>query len=445
MDYDLYQQRDKEKSIFLKRNAVLLLWFCVTLFCVDLSFAQDTSVTISHIDFKGNAKTKESILLKNIKSCIYSPLDSVQLQEDVQRLIRIPAIVNAKYAIEYNEENTSAKVVFSVEENFSIVPNFSIYTTNDEEIAYGLSVTDVNFLGSNVMLSGFYLRDIFDSYGVSLRAPTLFSRKLGLAVSYNNYNYKEPVFFNTGTVNYKYSNEAVEVVGLYRMNFKNRFELGVNKFREEYLYLPESGDVAPPSYATDVVEDKLLFKGLYDFNNTKYFYHHVSGFRLLYNLQYVINQTHDSPDFIINWADALYYKEVGKRGNWATRIRAGLSSNNKSPFAPFSLDNNVNIRGVGNVVDRGTGSVVMNTEYRYDLFKYKSVVFQTNAFVDIGAWRSPGGEFEELVKFEKAKYFSGLGFRIIHQKIYNAVFRLDYGFSLNDSTRGFVIGVGQYF
>jgi hypothetical protein len=35
--------------------------------------------------------------------------------------------------------------------------------------------------------------------------------------------------------------------------------------------------------------------------------------------------------------------------------------------APFAVDNNINLRGVGNIIDRGT--VVLNSEYRHTLFE----------------------------------------------------------------------------
>jgi hypothetical protein len=63
----------------------------------------------------------------------------------------------------------------------------------------------------------------------------------------------------------------------------------------------------------------------------------------------------------------FYFKRVGAKGNWANRLRLGLASNDNTPFAPFALDNNVNLRGVGILVDRGTGSFVLNTEYRHTI------------------------------------------------------------------------------
>jgi outer membrane protein insertion porin family len=51
-------------------------------------------------------------------------------------------------------------------------------------------------LGSNITLGGFYQLDVFNSYGFSIRAPYLFSDKLGLAFNYNDFNTEDPVFFS---------------------------------------------------------------------------------------------------------------------------------------------------------------------------------------------------------------------------------------------------------
>ncbi|TYA84607.1 outer membrane protein assembly factor, partial [Seonamhaeicola marinus] len=44
------------------------------------------------------------------------------------------------------------------------------------------------------------------------------------------------------------------------------------------------------------------------------------------------------------------------------------------------------------------------------------------------------------------KIYSGLGLRFIHKKIFNAIFRIDYGLGLTENaSQGLVFGIGQYF
>ena len=181
-------------------------------------------------------------------------------------------------------------------------------------------------------------------------------------------------------------------------------------------------------------------------NNLDFEYQYVTGFKSLLNLQYVISNNDVLPTFLIGWNDFNYYKKVGEKGNWASRLRLGLATNNDSAFAPFSLDNNLNIRGVGNTIDRGTGAIVLNTEYRRTLYEKGWFVLQGNAFVDAGSWRNPGGNFSDFVASENIRVFPGLGLRFIHKTIFNAVFRIDYGYGISkNDARGFVFGIGQYF
>ena len=111
------------------------------------------------------------------------------------------------------------------------------------------------------------------------------------------------------------------------------------------------------------------------------------------------------------------------------------------------MDNQLNIRGVGNVVDRGTAAIVFNTEYRYTHYMKKAGSFyKSNAFIDAGSWRNPGEDFSQLFDGSTVRVYPGVGFRLIHKRIFNAVFRLDYGYGIGpDATSGIVFGIGQYF
>jgi len=142
----------------------------------------------------------------------------------------------------------------------------------------------------------------------------------------------------------------------------------------------------------------------------------------------------------------MYFKRVGEKGNWANRFRFGVASNAESPFAPFSVDNNLNIRGVGNIIDRGTASMVLNTEYRHTLYEKGWFILQGNGFLDAGTWRNPGGDFGDFVDSSNFRIYPGVGLRFIHKRIFNAIFRIDYGYGITkNSSSGIVFGIGQYF
>ncbi|MEM1002243.1 MAG: POTRA domain-containing protein [Bacteroidota bacterium] len=404
--------------------------------------AQETKV--ADVIIQGNKKLKSGFVKKVSNMKPGMALDSTLMDEDIKFLRRLPAVAYAYYQVFPANNLGEYNVFYNIDENFTILPSANIYTTNDDEFAYRIGLYEFNLFGRNIAFGGFYQNDIFDSYAINFRAPFLFSRKLGLAVNYQDWTTLEPVFFDGTTADYRYNNKSIEVLGLYQFNFTNRVELGVNFFTEDYEYLSGATN---PDVPLALVVDKVLYKLIYEYNNLKYDYYFVDGFRSILNFQYV-HSTNDTqlPDFLIGWNDFLYFKRLGEKGNWANRLRFGLASNDNTPFAPFAVDNNLNIRGVGNLIDRGTGSVVLNTEYRYTLFEKNWFVLQGNAFVDAGSWRQPGGEFSDFFDSENVRVYPGLGLRFIHKTIFNAIFRIDYGVGITpNSTSGFVIGIGQYF
>ena len=411
--------------------------FVMFLFC-SCAFGQ----SVSEVTIQGNNKTKERFI-RNIsvlkKGAI---LDTLIIETDLNRLKRLPGISHAYFQTEQKVDGTY-KVTYGVEENFTIIPSLSVFTTNDNEFAYKLGLYEFNGLGRNIAFGGFFQRDIFNSYGISFRAPYLFSRKLGIAMNHQNLTTLEPVFLDSGKANYKYNNTSYEVLGLYEFNFNHRIEIGVNFFTEEYNYQEGATSVNVPQ---NLNVRKLLYKTIYEYNHINYYYQYLEGFKSTFNFQYVTTRDGTLPEFVIGWNDFNYYHRIGGKGNWASRVRLGLASNDDTPFAPFSVDNNLNIRGVGNTIDRGTGSIVLNTEYRHTLFQMDWFALQGNVFVDAGSWRNPGGQFDDFVDSSNLRVYPGIGMRLIHKRIFNAIFRIDYGVGITkNATSGLVFGIGQYF
>ncbi|MEW7280350.1 POTRA domain-containing protein [Aquimarina sp. 2201CG1-2-11] len=415
------------------------LTLIASIFLCSIIYAQEPVIT--DIVIEGNKKTKTAALSKLISTQKGEVLDSIQIEKDVKLLKRLPSIANVSYQVQ--EKGTGYEVAYNIEENFTIIPSANIYTTNDDEFAFRLGLYEFNALGRNIILGAIFQQDIYNSYIFNLRAPFLFSKKLGVSLTYSNFTTQEPVFLDNGTADYKYNNTSYEVLGLYQFNSQNRIELGANYFNEDYTY--KRGATAP-GVPQDFDVNKLLYKLIYQYDNLDYDYQYVSGFKSALNFQYVISTEDVLPDFLIGWNDFLYYKRVGRKGNWASRLRLGLATNADTPFAPFAVDNNLNIRGVGNIIDRGTGVIVLNTEYRHTLVEKDWFVLQSNIFVDGGSWRNPGGEFSDFGDSQNFRIYPGVGLRIMHKRIFNAIFRIDYGHGVTeDATQGFVLGIGQYF
>ena len=405
---------------------------------------------VADLKVEGNKKLRTSFvrLISDIRAG--KPLDSTKIEQDIIRLKRLPAVAHAYFQVFYWKEN-KYNVFYYIEENFTINPQLNIYTTNDEEFAFRAGIYEFNTLGRNITFGGFFQRDIFNSYGINFRAPFLANNKIGLALNFQDLTTLEHVFLQNGAADYRYNNTSFEILGLYAFDFHHRIETGITFFNEDYEVVSGGELAEAENVPTDFDLDKNLLKLLYEYNDLDYYFQYVEGFKNTLNVQYVtVNQNQENtanlPNFFIFWNDVLYFHRVGDRGNWASRLRVGLATNEDSPFAPFSVDNNLNIRGVGNTIDRGTGVILLNTEYRYTFLEKGPFTVQGNGFIDAGTWRNPGGEFSDFGDDQNIRVYPGVGLRFIHKKIFNATFRIDYGVGVTpNSTNGFVFGFGQYF
>mgnify|MGYP003637234071 CR=1 FL=1 len=419
--------------------------FFIFLFIGLSAFAFSQETAIEAITIKGAKKTKVSFIKSLLTTKIGQVVDSTSLENDIILLKRLPAIGHAYYQVFYSHKNRYNVFIY-VEENFTIIPEVNLWTTTNNVFSYKLGIYDYNFLGRNITFGGFYQFNGFDTYAVNFKAPNLFTNKWGLAVNHQNWKSEEPLYFGEESANYVYNNISFEVLGLYQIDIKNEINFGVNLFKEKYNYLT---GVTDPSIPQNLDLNKALLKFVYSYDSLDYYYQYVNGFKSILYAQYVLTENDVQNEFYIFWNDFFYYKRVGAKGNWANRLRFGLASNENSPFAPFAIDNNLNLRGVGILVDRGTGSIVLNSEYRQTIYDKEWLAIQTNVFSDFGSWRNPGGKLDDFIQEENIRMYSGVGLRFISKKIYNATFRIDYGFSVlntkGNSKGGLVFGIGQYF
>ncbi|MEO1011969.1 MAG: POTRA domain-containing protein [Bacteroidota bacterium] len=409
-------------------------------------YAQNPPIT--KIEFTGLKRTKESFLKRLIKVKPNTTYDSLLVARDVERLKRLPGIANATQVTEKN--NDGITLTYAIEENFTLIPGLRIATANDGSFAYRLSAFEFNMFGNNQLLGGFYERNVFDSYGFFWEHPFLSSDKLGIGFNYQNVTTQEPIFFDEGDKNYRFNSEMFEGKLIFSFDFNNEAEIGASFIKESYRF---EEDDPLPNRPLSLQADKLNYRLAYRYVDLDIDYQYIDGVLSEFTGQYFQFLNGDSPadeflrSFLSLRNDFIYYKKIRERGNWASRLRlAAAIGNEDSPFAPFTLDNQLNIRGVGNTVDRGTAAIVLNTEYRHTFYEKGWFVVQGNAFLDTGSWRKPNGNLSQLFDGSTIRFYPGLGIRFIHKRIFNAVFRLDYGFGIgNEATNGIVFGIGQYF
>ncbi len=396
---------------------------------------------IEQIKFTNNKKTKSDFLSDIIVSKPKSVLDSVTIQKDLIIMTRLNGISNVTYSVTKNESNNYV-LEYNIIEKLTIIPSL-IIAKNIKSGSYRLGIDDYNFQGKNITFGVFYQYNEFNSFGIRYISPFLFSSKYGIEGFVQTVSSREPIFFSGQTSDYKFTNTSAEFSGIYRYDYKNNSKLGLGIFNETYKYLDGFQNLDFPSKFN---KTKFFTKFQYFHENVKYNFYHLNGLKNSFVYQNILTGSDFKNLFLIFTNDLVYYKKLETNTNWASRLRIGMSSNDFSPFSAFAIDNNLNIRGVGNLVDRGTATLVFNTEIRQTLFEKKWFALQGNAFVDSGTIRNSGENFNTLFDNKNIRVYSGLGLRFIHKNIFNAVFRIDYGFGLMpNSSKGLVFGIGQYF
>ena len=425
---------------FIQKTKGTLLLLC--LFGWMLS-AQDTAPIISEIKVEGLKKSERSFIDILIHSKVGKAIDSSLVQADILRLIREPAVSHATYEIIQVDEKQAA-LVFHIEENFTLIPAVDLWTTVEDQFAFHLGVNDYNFLGRGYTAGFFYRKNIYSGYGFLFGNPNFITSKFGYKIIGQHNKTLEPIRDEFNESFYDYINNSLEFLMDYELDLKNKVSLGFGMISEKYV---KNKGVVLQEVPNEFETSKFLGKVLYDYNTLNYHYYFTEGFRSFTNFTFVTGLNINGDQRFVSFENYFFfYKRIKSKGNWATRLKVGLATNTATPFAPFATDNNQNIRGIGNLVQRGSGVWALNTEYRHTLIEKKWFVLQANSFWDIGSLRQSGDDLNTLFKNKSVETRAGIGVRFIHKYILKAIIRIDYGFSFeNNSPGGLVFGIGQYF
>lgn len=419
-----------------------LLFFLISLFVIN---AQDTcaqQTTISEIHFDGIKKNNPKYLRRFIKSVEGALLDTALVRKDAQSLQNLPALYYVTYNIK--EENGMAKIHFDCKEAHTLLPivNFG-KGGNSQSNWFILGATESNLFGRGIQFSGYYQYKEKHTVVLNYRMPNLFDSRWGFSSHLKLWTTNEPLYFDEESVIYQYNNNIFELNGIYEISPRNQLEFGGAYFVEEYEKLAgENIDLGPEKEKFT----KYLSKVNHNLDRINYFYFFQEGYSIQSNLASVV--TEGLPNvFLIFENELKYYKRYKLKGNLALRLKWGISTNSNSPFAAFVLDSQTNIRGIGDRVTRGTGTVFGTVEYRQSLknTKESKTAIQGVVFSDFGSVRKPGDPFNKFINNDTFNIHTGVGVRFILKRVYNAIIRIDYGHSLNQDTNGFVIGLGQFF
>lgn len=418
-------------------KAVFLFCLCIPI----LSWSQSSPV-ITAIQIEGAKKTQYNFIQRYLQLETGQDFDSEKLAEDLQAIKNLDAISDAFYTLDTTD--VGIRIRYHLKENQTWEPIIGFGGIKNN-FWYQFGYKDFNWQGNGQQIQFYYRNnDRRHNFSFYHKIPHIGPKNWGLSYSIDRWASIEPLFFSQGTVRYFFNYFSIASDAIYHFDNRHHLSVGANFFTENYEKTPDQPLENPPG-PDQLKQPKSLLKLVYQYNRINHQNFYRNGWANQLILQSVYTYA-DQSFFHIAYNDTHYLRRIGRLGNLAARLRLGISTNNNSPFAPFVLDSQLNIRGSGNRIDRGTATIILNLEYRQTVLHINSFAVQLVAFSDRGTWRSPGGNLEEVFRDDFLRHFVGGGIRLIYEKSLGGIIRLDYGIDLEDGTqRGFVFGAGQYF
>lgn len=394
------------------------------------------------ISFEGATKTDPGYLTTLINSKVGEQLDSTTLAKDLQTLKNLNLFFSVDHSLKLNETG-KADLIFKIEEAVYLYPIISISGFKDQ-FKFQAGANQINFLGRAQSLGILY--QYYDRHSLSLfyTAPKHANQKTGHEVALAKYSTVEPLYFKDTVSSFNFDNYSVSLGGFYWLGNRLRLGLGGMYMWEKYEQI-DNADIGYQAKEFSFNKYQVRFRADYEGINQHFEFR--EGTSLSFFSETI--QTEGVPDasFFKATTRFKYFKRLGKNGNLGIQNQLGISTNNNSPFAPFVLDGFINVRGIGNRVERGTAEFIINTEYLHTVLKKKYFIAQLAAFSDYGALRAPGASIGSIFQEQKTNLYGGIGLRLHSRFIYKTIFRFDLSTKIiqNDKKMAFTFGLGQFF
>jgi hypothetical protein len=369
-----------------------------------------------------------------------------QFDNDVFLLRNLNLFFEVEGSVE-TTDSVSYNLTFKIREANYLYPIISISGFQDQ-LKLQLGANHINFLGRAQSFGVQY--QFYDRHSISIfhTAKRHSNQKTGHELAIAKYSTIEPLYFTDTTgqdtvSDFNFDNYSVSVGGHYWLGRYTNAGLGAAYMYEDYLQRDDAFDF----FGTKRFNfHKHQLRAHIETNRVEHLFERQEGWKARVYSEWIKTYSDDAPSFLKLQLSGSYYQLIGDRGNLAGSVRLGTSSNAESPFAPFVLDGFLNVRGIGNRVERGTAEIVVNGEYRHSLWLHKYVTLQSAAFFDYGALREAGKSFNTFFDNENPNLFLGAGMRFNLNILYKTCIRLDYSVNPFDTSQhGFTFGFGQFF
>ena len=394
---------------------------------------------IDSVKFEGLTRTKEAYLRSLIICKEGLEVDSTILQRDVDLLKNLNLFFDVYGRLEGNDSITN--VVFEVREANYIYPVVWMSGFKDQ-LKLILGVNHINFLGRAQEVGFTYQYYDRHSFYLFWRANRHSNKRTGHEIALQKYSTIEPLYFQDTMSYFDFDNYSVLLGGHVWITRFLKAGLGGKYMYENYTQRDDAYLLPGKKFEFN----KYQIHTGFTFNNVRATYERQHGFDASVYGEYIHTQGYPEASFLKFVSKLTYYREFYKRGNIALRGQFSAATNNESPFSPFVLDGILNVRGIGNRVERGTAELIFNAEYRCTFWKLKWFSFQSTLFADYGTLREPGKQFDTFFDGDEVNLFLGGGLRFNLNVWYKTSLRVDYSFNpTNTKLHGITFGIGQFF
>ena len=395
------------------------------------------------VHFEG-CHTTDSIWLKSLlETEVGATFHSETYESDLQRLRNLNLFFSVQGEWVVLEDN-SIDVRIDIEEAIYVYPEL-YFGGFKGAFKMNLGLSTINWRGRGAQLGALY--QYYDRHSFSIFQST--SRHLngrtGHEIAIAKYATIEPLYFDRLRSNFNYDVYNVNAGVHYWLNYYTRWRIGGAYFYE--IYNNRQNDIPgfPKGKLFSFNKAQIYTALVLDYRN--YSYETIDGFFLNMYSEYVLDFQYSQYSFYKVVLDYRYFKLFGKYIQFASRLKFGMATNRNTPFLPFVIDGYLNIRGVGNRIRRGTAELTGNLEYRRRIYRHPLFILQMNIFSDVTVIRDPGQQVYEMFNPDQLYARAGLGGRLILQKWYSTILRVDYSHSLQQPDKWGLLafGIGQFF
>lgn len=391
---------------------------------------------INDIQIKGNNKTKDYVIRRELSMKPGDVLDLNKVHQDMQKIGNLGYFDNVQPRIERVEGSNKVNLVIELEEHKT--GNLQLgagYSSKDGLLGY-LEVKEQNFLGRAQKLGFKWELGQTTNYELNFYDPWMFGEQFSFGADLYRTTRKGLTEKNpNGGEDYKYDKKNTGAsIQVGKPIYENI--LGSIKFKYENVnidYRDGSDDGFEPDKASTVDNTRSLTFGAVRDTTDNMFNPHT-GNKVTASMEYAGQLLGGDNDFTkYNLEVAQYVPGFKSDHTWALRLKTGVSPNDLPNYEEYGVGGSDTLRGYKPNQFTGDKMLLLNAEYRIPIVKsVEGVVFTDSGY----AWDS-----NQSINLKDMKFGAGAGVRLNTPL---GQIRLDYAFG--DQGKGMPhFSIGQTF